>query len=294
MRGKLLSPLADPVFKRIFGEEKEILIELINTFIELDEPVVEIEYLPQEMLHDAPDGKLSVVDVRCKDSQMRTFIFEIQIIRKPYFQERVLYYAAKAYSRQLVKSSKYDELQPVYVMSILDHSIDSTSEKWLHRISFMNEHEPKRKVKGIHLIYLELEKCRKRINFNLQNAQERWITFLTDPEKIMTMSTKEKHDYPFLIKAVELLDESKYTMGQLIAYDKYIDGIMSWNTTMAHSFDNGFDEGLTKGKQEGIMDGTNRTIAILQALKENIKSVEEISAEFNMPLEKILELKNLI
>ena len=45
MRNRWLNPLADPIFKRIFGQEKEILIELINTFIELEEPVVEIEYI---------------------------------------------------------------------------------------------------------------------------------------------------------------------------------------------------------------------------------------------------------
>jgi hypothetical protein len=46
---KLLSPLADPIFKRIFGEEKDILISLINAIIELDDPVIEIEYLQPEL-----------------------------------------------------------------------------------------------------------------------------------------------------------------------------------------------------------------------------------------------------
>jgi len=34
------------------------------------------------------------------------------------------------------------------------------------------------------------------------------------------------HNYPNLLKAVELLDESNYTPGQLLAYEKYMDGIM--------------------------------------------------------------------
>ena len=94
MNGKLLSPLTDPVFKRIFGQEKEILIELINAFIDLDEPVIDIEYLPQELLAETSDGKVSIVDVRCIDSNKKYFIFEIQIIRQLFYEERVLYYAA--------------------------------------------------------------------------------------------------------------------------------------------------------------------------------------------------------
>ncbi len=282
MKIKLLNPLADPVFKRVFGEEKDILISLINSFIELDEPVVEIEYLPQEILHELPEGKLSVVDVRCIDSKKRTFIFEIQIVRQLHFESRVLYYAAKAYSKQLVKSKKYQDLQPVYLMSILDHVIDDSSEKWLQRYSFIEETDLSKKVKGIHLIYLELEKCRKNSNFKMDNAQAKWITFLTNPEKIIAMSTQEKQDYPFLIKAVELLDESKYTPSQLVAYDKYVDGVMTWNSVMSESFDNGVDK------------GASQTVAILKELKSGKKSIEEIALNFSVELEFVNDLKKLL
>jgi len=50
MKRKLLSPLADPIFKRIFGEEKDIMMSLINAAIELKDPVVEIEYLQPELV----------------------------------------------------------------------------------------------------------------------------------------------------------------------------------------------------------------------------------------------------
>ena len=107
MKRRWLSPLADPVFKRIFGQEKEILMELINAIIQPAEPVIDIEYLPQELLPDGPDGKGSIVDVRCLDSKRIHFILEIQVIRQQSFQERVLYYASKTYGRQLLKSKNY-------------------------------------------------------------------------------------------------------------------------------------------------------------------------------------------
>ena len=65
MKRDLLKPTADVVFKRIFGQEKEIAIEFINLFVEPPVPVVDIIYLKQEMLADNRDGKVSVVDIRC-------------------------------------------------------------------------------------------------------------------------------------------------------------------------------------------------------------------------------------
>ena len=71
---KLLNPLADPVFKRIFGTEKDILIEFINLFIELENPVVAIDFLPQELISENKDEKIPVVDVRCIDAANPTFL----------------------------------------------------------------------------------------------------------------------------------------------------------------------------------------------------------------------------
>ena len=55
MKKRELSPLADPVFNRVFGEEKEILMELINAVMQLKHPVVNIEYLPPELLPERID-----------------------------------------------------------------------------------------------------------------------------------------------------------------------------------------------------------------------------------------------
>ena len=42
MTKKLLKPTADIVFKRIFGQEKEITIEIINLLIKPPHPVIEL------------------------------------------------------------------------------------------------------------------------------------------------------------------------------------------------------------------------------------------------------------
>jgi hypothetical protein len=51
-----------------------------------------------------------------------------------------------------------------------------------------------------------------------------------------------QYNYPNLKKAVELLDESNYTEGQLVAYDKYLDSIRRWNSSMKLSYEEGREE----------------------------------------------------
>jgi hypothetical protein len=59
MKRKILNPTADPVFKRIFGQEKEITIEIINLLINPPNPVIDLEYLPQEMFPDVYRDNIS-------------------------------------------------------------------------------------------------------------------------------------------------------------------------------------------------------------------------------------------
>jgi len=211
----------------------------------------------------------------------RNFIFEIQIIRQNYYEERVLYYASKAYSKQLVKSSNYKELQPVYLLSILDHALDYSIDGWLQRFSFINELNTTKKVMGIHLIYLELEKCRKKVISHCKPYKTDGSLFSLNLKNTGHV-TRTKHNYPNLIKAVELLDESNYTPGQLIAYDRYLDGIMTWNTTMTDSYDNGFNEGMDKG--------TSLILRLFKKLNQE-KINRRNCKEYQFSIDKIVELK---
>ena len=100
------------------------------------------------------------------------------------------------------------------------------------------------------------------------------------------MSKETLHDYPNLIKAVDLLNESNYTPGQILAYEKYLDSVISWNSTMIESFDNGYEQGLT--------EGTEKTLGILQELRSNNLSISEIAGKFNIKEELVLRLRDLL
>jgi len=269
MERRQLNPLIDPVFKRIFGEEKEIIIEIINAVIPLEHPVVNIEYLPPELLPANIDDKTTIVDVRCTDVLNGHFIVEMQVAYQADLLKRILFNASRVYGRQLERGGNYDKLQPVYSLCFVDHVIDHHTNRWKHKYILINEDDPKKKIPEMELHFIELSKCRKRDDIDFTNPLDRWIKFLIDPLYVKKLTMESTFEYPNLKKAVKLLDESNYTNGQLIAYDNYLASVLSWNSTMVKQFDDGraegievgMVEGIAKGKEEGIAEGIAKGIA---------------------------------
>jgi predicted transposase/invertase (TIGR01784 family) len=242
MTKRELSPLADPVFKRVFGEEKEILMELFNAVMQLVHPVVNIEYLPPELLPESIDKKTTVVDVRCTDDEDRHFNVEMQVARQKSLKKRVLFNAVCVYGRQIPQGIDFDDLQPVFALCLVDHIIEHGTDRWKHKYIIVNAGDPDRCIKEVEVHFIELSKCRKWINFNLEDSLDLWVKYLIDPAFIKSFTMNTQYNYPNLKKAVELLDESNYNEGQLVAYDKYLDFIRTWNSSMKLSYDEGREE----------------------------------------------------
>ena len=99
---RYLDPKADLTFKKVFGEHPDLVISLLNALLPLEpeEEVMEIEYLPAELVPENPLRKNSIVDVRCKDKRGRQYLVEMQMVWSPEFQQRVLFNASKAYVRR--------------------------------------------------------------------------------------------------------------------------------------------------------------------------------------------------
>ncbi len=255
MKRKLLSPLADPIFKRIFGEEKDIMISLINAFIELEDPVVEIEYMQTELVPEHYYEKNTIVDVRCKDSKNRHFIVEMQISMHKAFVKRVLLNACKVYSRQIPQGSAYENLQPVHALCILNTVIEDDLPGFVQTYNISKINDPSDQMDGIHLHFVELPKFIKFSTFDLKNPLQAWMKFFAEPEYFSTMPTKHYETFEELKKAIEMLDESNFTEAQLYAYDKYIDNIRLQKSIEAYQKETGHAEGKAKGLAEGLAEG---------------------------------------
>jgi len=160
IRGKYLDPKADLTFKKIFGEHPDLAMSLLNALLPFSEAqkITEIEYLPAELTPDNPMRKNSIVDVRCKATDGRQFIVEMQMEWTTAFKQRVLFNASKAYVRQLKKSKKYHLLQPVYSLSLVNDVFENDIEDFYHYYRLVHEEHTEKIIDGLHLVFVELPK----------------------------------------------------------------------------------------------------------------------------------------
>ena len=79
----LLDPKNDYVFFRIFSEEPELLIDLINAVRVEQPPILKITLLDARLTPERITGKRLVLDLKGVDERGRRFNLEIQVRRFP-------------------------------------------------------------------------------------------------------------------------------------------------------------------------------------------------------------------
>ena len=273
---RYLNPKADLTFKRVFGEHPDLVMSFLNALLPLqrEEYITDIEYLPSEMVPDNPLRKNSIVDVRCKDNKGRHFIVEMQMIWSPEFKQRVLFNASKAYVRQMGSGEKYDLLQPVYSLNLVNDVFEPDLEEYYHYYRMDHVEHSERVINGLQLVFVELPKFTPH-TYSEKKMEVLWLRYLTEIDEKTTKVPEELLENPEIKKAVTVLEESAFTPEQLLGYEKFWD-IISVEKTLISSAER---KGLEKGKAEG-------RIAEKYEIARNMKSA-------NIPIESIMQFTNL-
>ena len=257
---RYLDPKADLTFKKVFGEHEDLVISLLNALLPLrtGEEVVEVEYLPAEMVPDNPLRKNSIVDVRCKDAVGRQFIVEMQMVWSPEFLQRVLFNSAKAYLRQLEKGFDYSLLKPVYSLNLVNDIFETDLPGFYHYYKLVHEEHTEKVIDGLHLVFVELPK------FTPQSIREKkmevlWLRYLTEIKDGTDTVPPELLENDETSKAVSVLETSSFSDAQLAAYDKFWDTISIEKTLYSSGERKGLMEGealgLERGRKEGLAEG---------------------------------------
>ena len=131
---RFLDPKSDLVFKKIFGEHKDLVKSLLNSLLPLHEDALidTIEYLSPEQVPTIPTMRRTIVDVKCVDQKGRIFIVEMQLDWSSSFMKRLQFGAAKAYVSQLDKGQDYSSIHPVYGLGLIGEVFDHFTEEWYH------------------------------------------------------------------------------------------------------------------------------------------------------------------
>ena len=249
--GKYLDPKYDLTFKAVFAEHPDLIISFLNALLPFKEgaKVVDIEYLPPELVPDSPLKKYSIVDVRCKDDHGRQFIVEMQMYWTDEFKQRVLFNASKAYVKQADKGYSYSSLQPVYSLSIVNDNAFSGTEHY-HLFQMAEQGNPERVIEGIEMVFVELPKFVPQ-SPTIGRMHRLWLRFLTEINEKTQDAPQELLDDPEISKAISIVERGAYSDEQLATYDKYRDMAATEKALMDGSFNKGREEGRAEGREEG-------------------------------------------
>ncbi|WP_081819078.1 PD-(D/E)XK nuclease family transposase [Rickettsia endosymbiont of Ixodes scapularis] len=91
-----------------YGKNKDILIHFLNDILGYTgkEVITEVTFLKTIQDPDIAAYRQSIVDVLCRDKYGTQFIVEMQVSKHTGFEKRAQLYAAKAYSRQIIKEDE--------------------------------------------------------------------------------------------------------------------------------------------------------------------------------------------
>lgn len=276
---RYLDPKNDLVFKKIFGEHPHLLISFLNALLKFEDRsvIVSLEYLKDELVPDNPLKRRSVVDVRCKDSNGRQFIVEMQIEWIEAFMERMLYNTAKIYSNQIKKGDKYLDLQPVYGLAILNDTFDHKTDEYYHAFVMQNPQNPKETISGMNLVFIELPK------FVPQSRNEKelavlWLRFLKEIDEDTREVAPELQSNSDICEAIEICEEAAFTEVERATYDVYWDSVSYERTLIYSKLKEGEEMGKKIGEEIGIEKGKEIGEKIGKEIGEKI-GIEKGKAE---------------
>ena len=250
---KYLDPKADLTFKKIFAVHPDLLISLLNALLPLkkSQQIKSIEYLPAELVPVDPLHKDTIVDVRCKDIEGRQFVVEMQMAWTDAFKQRVLFNASKAYVSQAEMGYKYEDLQPVYSLNLVNEIFEKDIDECIHNYRIVHDKHTKKVIEGLRFTFIELPK------FQPHTMKEKrmtilWLRFLTEINDKTQEVPAELLENPEINKALEEVKISAFTDEELRAYDRFWDRVSSEKTLMEGRYDEGLKQGMEVGKQVGL------------------------------------------
>ena len=303
VKGKYLNPKADLTFKLIFGEHPDLVMSLLNALLPLDADgqIEHVEYLTPEMVPDNPAKKNSSVDVRCKDQQGRQFVVEMQLHWSDSFRRRVILNAAKAVVREAAKAQDYTLLQPVYSLNLVNEGLslgDAAPDEFYHDYAIVNVEHSDRIIEGLRFVFIDLKKFQPKTIVERKMAVL-WLRFLTEIDETTQEVPAELLENEETRKALQIVEKSAYTEGQLMAYDDFWMSVVDEKVIAEDARRRGEAEGMAQGMAQGMAEGlaegeakgrAEERLKNARSLKENGVAIDVIAASLGLTEEEIRSL----
>ena len=191
--GVFIHPLTDWGFKKIFGD-KELLLDFLNSLLEGERVITELEYLNTEQLSEEYDGRRTVYDLYCKTDTGEYIIVEMQNREQTFFKDRALYYMSQSVVKQAQKGKGWRfNITAVYGIYFVNFLLDKNEpdEHFCKDIAMIDKHTGKVFNNKFRQIYIELPRFMKS-EADCNNFLEYWIYNLVNMNNLNEISFKDR------------------------------------------------------------------------------------------------------
>jgi predicted transposase/invertase (TIGR01784 family) len=161
--------------------------------------------IPAKVLSD----KLSIVDVKCKDREGKTYIVEMQLLSKDSFLSRVVYNVSKSYANQLKRGVPYSTLQDVIGVTIVNFELfPEFPDRYISCHEITEKITKTSFMKQLCFYFVELPKFKKTLE-ELENSIDKWLYFLKYAEGMNEIPGELKE--AFIEQAFEIAESARMT-----------------------------------------------------------------------------------
>ena len=273
-------PMNDVLFKFIFGSEerKLITIDFLNTILQRDNPIQDIEFRNVELLPQHYDEKLSRIDVFAILDNYERIDIEVQCLNYHNMDKRSLFYWAQLFLHQnsILSGEDYNALKPAITVNLLNYSFLPKPSPC--SVYSLRENETNHKLSdALALYFIEVPKLQKK-PIKEMSRLDKWIAFFSKKFK-----SHEKEEIAMNEPAIKdalnaadnfFLDES--------AYHAYLN-------RQAAIWD--YNSGINASRQEGRQQAFESVA--LNMLRKG-EPLEKIADFTSLPIEKIQSLANTL
>ena len=293
---KFLDPKNDFAFKRIFGSPRnqDILIHFINDMLQFegDKTVVNVSLIKTVQDPEIASKKQSILDVLCADQAGRQYIIEMQVAKTEGFAKRAQYYAAKAYTQQLMEGEQYKQLKEIFFIAITDFIMCPDRPTYYSNHYLLESQYHRRELQDFSFTFLELPKFQKSIH-ELTNLIDKWAYFFKYAEV-----TKEE-DLEKIIgqdqvmeKAYQELNRFGWSEIEINTYEQEEKRDRDAQAILAQKKAEGIAEGIIQGRVEGRAEGRaeGRTEGMIEAQRKERQSMLKRLQDKGFSEQEMLEL----
>ena len=255
-------------------DSQNILKDLINS-VRIDagqEGFEEVTILNTFNLKESINGKETIVDVRAKTKSGETVIIEIQRVGNKAFIYRGLYYWAKSYTANLKAKSKYEDLNPVISINILDFNLTENKEK-PHSCYFIKEFDTNEILTNhFEMHFLELKKF---------NEKSKLYEPLADWFKFLNIKKNLEDTMKVLVEKNPIMKEIYDKYNKFVKNDDLTEGYTEWEENYFKMLT--LSEERLQGREE-------EKYSIAKSMKNKNMDINLISEITGLSIEEIRKL----